>query len=136
VASRQTFAQKKVGPIEESLLRFLKDGAKIEDKLAMKTQDYSITELFVALAVSDSCNPGDVKHLLKDSETDFYVWITTEESVDVIHLLAEFLRRFARQNEDEKSVVDNVQRALKRVKDRSEIDRRRVEELIEDKKRN
>jgi hypothetical protein len=45
--------------------------AKIEEKLAAKTKDYSLTELFVALAGDDSWNRGDIKHLLKYSEDDF-----------------------------------------------------------------
>ena len=109
--------------------------AKIEEKLAAKTKDYSITELFEALAGSDSWNPGSIKHLLKYSEDDFVEWIATEQLNGFIGLLAEFLRRFGNQNEDERSVVEKVRGALNRVKGRSPIDRCRVEYLIEDKKR-
>lgn len=110
--------------------------SKIEEKLAAKTEDYSIKELFVALAGSNSWNPGDIKHLLKFTEEDFYTWITAEESVDVVDLIKEFLQRFGHQNEDEKTVVERIKSALEKVKNRSSIDRCRVEYLIENKKTN
>ena len=108
---------------------------KIEEKLAAKTKDYSIKELFVALAGSDSWNPGDIKHLLGFSQEDFFTWITTEKSVGVIGLVREFLGRFGQQNEDEKTVVQRIKNALEEIKKRSELDRCRVEYLIEDKKK-
>lgn len=107
--------------------------ARIEEKLAAKTQNYSTTELFVALAGSDSWNPEGIKYLLKYTEDDFFEWITTENSVNVIDLLIEFLRRFGNQNEDEKIVVARIREALEKIKERSPIDRCRVEYLIEDK---
>ena len=105
----------------------------IEEKLAAKTMQYSIRELFVALAGSDSWNPRDIKHLLKYSEEDFYEWIATEKSEDVVDLLKEFLQRFGTQNEDEKTIVARIQSALDKIKERSPIDRYRVEILIEKK---
>ena len=104
---------------------------KIEEKLAAKTKDYSIKELFVALAGSNSWNPGDMKHLVGFSNEDFYKWIVEEESVDVIGLLKEFLSRFGHEKDDEKIVMQRIKKALETVKERSEIDRCRVEYLIE-----
>ena len=101
--------------------------------IAAKTKKYSIRELFVALAGSDSWNPRDIKHLLKYSEEDFYEWIATEKSEDVVDLLKEFLQRFGTQNEDEKTIVARIQSALDKIKERSPIDRYRVEILIEKK---
>jgi hypothetical protein len=109
---------------------------KIEEKLSAKTKDYTIKELFVALAGSNGWNPSDIKHLLSFSENDFYEWITKEDSADVVSLVEEFLKRFGHQNEDEKNVVERIKGALEKVKDRSPIDRCRVEYLIENRKTN
>lgn len=105
--------------------------SRIEEKLAIETQDYSIAELFFKLAGSDSWHRGDIKHLLKYSEEDFLTWITTEQSLNVIDLLIIFFRRFGDQNEDEKIVVSTVRKALDKVKERSPLDKYRVEHLIE-----
>lgn len=105
--------------------------AMIEERLTARKPDYSISDLFVALAGSNSCNPDDIRHFLRYTEDDFYHWITTEESVDVIDLLSNFLSRFGSHNNEEKKVTDRIRVALERVKERSVIDRCRVEYFIE-----
>lgn len=107
--------------------------AAIEEKIAKKNNEYSISELFVSLAGTDSWNPKDIKHLLKYSEDDFFHWITTEDKLDITVLLKVFLQRFSNQNDDEKTVVNRVKSSLLRIKSRSPIDRFRVEYLIEQK---
>ena len=103
---------------------------RIQEKLSGKARDYSITESFVALAGGNGWNPKDIRYLVRYTEDDFFSWIISEDSVSVIGLLREFLRRFGSRNEDERGVVDRVMAALERVRERSPIDRCRVDFLI------
>lgn len=104
---------------------------KIEAKLAERTQNLSVTELFVALAGSDSWDSSNIQHLCKYSEEDFFHWITTEKSVDVIDLLNIFLSRFGDQNASNMQVCARIKAALTTLKARSSFDRLRIEKLIE-----
>jgi hypothetical protein len=102
----------------------------IQDRLTFKTQNHSMKELFVDLAGSDSWNPRDIKHMVAFTVEDYYQWITTEDSVDTVGLLREFLRRFGRETGDEQVVIGRIKDALRKVSSRSRIDRFRVEKGI------
>lgn len=102
----------------------------IQDQLTLRTQNHSMKELFVDLAGSDSWNPRDVKHMVAFTVEDYYQWITTEDSVDTVGLLQEFLRRFGREQGDEQIVIGKIKDALRKVSMRSRIDQFRVEKLI------
>ncbi|MBL9185686.1 MAG: hypothetical protein JNN17_26300 [Verrucomicrobiaceae bacterium] len=102
----------------------------IQDRLTLKTQNHSMKELFVDLAGSDSWNPRDIKHMVAFTVEDYYQWITTEDSVDTVGLLQEFLRRFGREQGDEQIVIGKIKDALRKVSMRSRIDQFRVEKLI------
>ena len=108
---------------------------RVQEKLAHKSVNFSMQELFVALAGSNSWNPKDIQHLIHYSDDDYFHWITTEKDHDVIELLVDFLARFGQQqNADEVAIISRVRSALERVKERSDLDRFRVEYLIEGKK--
>jgi hypothetical protein len=107
---------------------------KIEEGLAHKTKEYPISQLFFDLAGSDSWSPSKIQHMKRFSEADYFQWITTEKEKDTPWLLKEFLQRFGSQNEDEELVVSRIRSALSRIKERSAIDRCRVQYLIEGRK--
>lgn len=68
------------------------------------------------------------------TEDDYFTWITTESELDVPSLVGEFLRRFG-SNDDEKQVITLIRKALDKIKERSALDRCRVEYLIEKTKK-
>ena len=106
---------------------------KIQDKFAENNHNYSITQLFIELAGSNGWDPGNIQYLKNVSEEDYFTWISTEKGENVISLLTTFLRRFGNANDDERAVVQRIRSALERVKERSQLDRFRVEYLIEGK---
>jgi hypothetical protein len=103
---------------------------KIQCRLAEKTCNYSMTELFQALAGSNGWNPRDIQHLKRFSEDEYFSWITTEKGEDVIDILANFLQRFGGNKQGEELVVEKIRAALEKVKLRSNLDKCRVERLI------
>jgi hypothetical protein len=105
---------------------------RIRTKLAKLEPKYPLGETIVALAGSNSWHPDDLSRLDRFSEGDFFEWITAEDKLDVIQLVGEFLARFS-SNESARITVDRIQAALARVKSRSQIDRLRVEQLIDRK---
>lgn len=104
--------------------------AKIQERLSRKTRDYPIAKLFNALAGSNGWNPRDIQHMNRFTAEDYYNWITTETELDVPSLVGEFLSRFG-TNKDARQVIANIRIALDKIKVRSELDRCRVEYLIE-----
>jgi hypothetical protein len=100
--------------------------ARIMEKLVTGRKEYSLAELFVALAGSDSWDSTNLQYLDKYSKEDIYNWIVKEKSADVMRLLKEFLVRFSLEN----SLIDKIHTSLDKVKRRSPIDRCRVELIL------
>jgi hypothetical protein len=100
--------------------------AQIQSRLAEKTPDYSITELFEALAHRDGWNPSDFPYLRRFSEDDFYAWVESSESDNVIALLRRFLERFGGADGEDAEVISRLKGALERIKGRSNLDAARV----------
>lgn len=108
---------------------------KIRTKLADRRETYSIPEVINALAGSNSWTPTDIIKLEPYSEDDYYQWMISDKSDNLLRLIGEFIDRFGNgKNDNEKKVVEKVKLALDRVSQRSRIDQLRVENIIEYKK--
>lgn len=103
--------------------------SRIHQALQDKRDDRSITELMEALAGSDSWHSGDIVGLTRFNENDFHNWILTENSINTVHVLKNFMERFGGKDSEEKSVRSHVLEALKKIAQRSVMDKKRVERI-------
>ena len=106
----------------------------IKEKMAVKDNPYSINDLFVMLAGGNSWHPKYISYMRRFVVDDYYQWILKETNVDVIGLLREFFQRFRNLDGDDGVVIERLREALNKIKMRSNLDRARVEYLIEQKR--
>jgi hypothetical protein len=103
--------------------------------LAEREISYSITEVMNDLAGSNSWNPAEMVKLADYSDDDFYDWLLSDQSDNLLTLIGEFIDRFNNdENEIERTVVERIKIALNKVSERSPIDQLRVEKFIGYKK--
>jgi hypothetical protein len=102
----------------------------IKNKISVKKNPYSIKDLLNLLAGSNSWNSRYIPYLRKFTESDYYNWIVEESNVDVVDLLCEFVKRFHNLEGDDYVIIEQLRRALNRIKGRSNLDRLRVEYLV------
>lgn len=108
---------------------------KIRARLAEREISYSITEVMNDLAGSNSWNPAEMVKLADYSDDDFYDWLLSDQSDNLLTLIGEFIDRFNNdENEIERTVVERIKIALNKVSERSPIDQLRVEKFIGYKK--
>jgi hypothetical protein len=110
--------------------------AQVQIRLAEKTREYSITELLETLAHRNGWNPSDFPHLRRFSEEDFYTWAVSNDSDNVIAQLRCFLERFGGAEGEDAKVISRLNSALERLKERSNLDKARVDFGILKKRRN
>lgn len=105
----------------------------IKEKMTVKESPYSIKDLFVMLAGSNSWHRKYIAYMRRFDMDDYYRWILETADVDVIGLLREFFQRFSDLEGDDRLVIERLQEALNKIKMRSNLDRLRIEYLIERK---
>ncbi len=97
------------------------------------TKAFSLSEILVKLAGSDSWNPADIKFMAHFNEEDYYFWLIKEHQIEVTHLIREFLGRFG-GTENERTVVEKIRAALHRLSTRSVLDEKRVSMVLGNRK--
>ncbi len=105
----------------------------LREKIYQKAPDYSMTELFEKVAGSSVWNLSDLAYFRRFSEDDYFDWMTTETSVKVIHLVATFLDRFSKNCGDDQKVIETFLKALEKIKQKDNLNKIRIEKLIERK---
>jgi hypothetical protein len=101
-----------------------------------------ISLLMQSLAGRNAWDPVDIKLLRERTESDWFQWMSSfnasqeriesdEPYSDVFHLVATFLKRFESVTDaEDQATIDNLKRALERLRVRSPVDRLRVEMLF------
>ncbi|MCZ6836859.1 MAG: hypothetical protein O7G85_13870 [Planctomycetota bacterium] len=103
---------------------------RILEKAGAKGKKYTLLEIFKSLAGSNSWTPEEVNRLGHFEASDFVNWLTNENDGQVIQLVRNFKNRFHGDNEIEISVLEKLNHALEIMKNRSALDKDRVEKLI------
>lgn len=119
--------------LEYQLKKYPDAFKQIKEKIYQKATALTLPELFKKVAGSNTWNSNDIAYFRNFSEDEYFSWLTTEESEKVIHLVATFLERLGNNYGDDQGVINTLRRALERIKKRSNLDKIRIEKLIERK---
>lgn len=98
---------------------------KVNVLLGTKTISKPIAEAIVLMSQGNSWHPRDIRYLSTYSADDFYRWLETDQSNGLLHRIKEFRSRFL-DNSDAKPVMARFDEALRRIADRSDLDKIRV----------